>query len=75
MNLHQKGIHKGNMKVTVGGTVDVPPTLCPPPADASACVPAHVERTGAAVSNKSQRMGDGRPVAKNSLILFLEAAP
>jgi hypothetical protein len=72
MNLRQKGIHKGNMKVTVGGTEDVPPTLCPPPAYTSAYIPAHVERTGAAVSNKSQHIGDGRPVAENSLILFLE---
>jgi hypothetical protein len=75
MNLRQKRIHETNMEVTVGGAEDVPPTFCPPPAYASACVPAHVERTGAAVSNKSQRMGDGRPVTENSLILFLEAAP
>jgi hypothetical protein len=67
MNLCQKGIHETNMEVTVGGTEDVPPTLCPPP--------AHVERTGAVVSNKSQHMGAGRPVTENSLILFLEAAP
>ena len=75
MNLRQKGIHKANIKITVGGRVDVPPTLCPPPADAAAYIPSHVERTGAAVSNKSQRIGDGRPVAENSLILFLEPEP
>ena len=75
MNLRQKRIHKANLQITVGGRVDVPPTLCPPPADAAAHVPAYAERTGAAVSNKSQRMGAGRPVAENSLILFLEAAP
>jgi len=75
MNLRQKRIHKGKIIITVGGTEDVPPALCPPPAHASACVPAHVERTGAAVSNKSQRIGAGRPVAENSLILCLEVAP
>ena len=75
MNLHQKRMYKLKIKITVVGTEDVPPTLCPPNAHASACVPAHVERTGAAGANKSQRMGDGRPVAENSLILFLEAAP
>ena len=75
MNLHQKRIHKANIKITVGGTEDVPPTFCLPPADASAYIPAHIERLGAAILSKSQRMGDGRPVAENSLILFLEAAP
>jgi hypothetical protein len=75
MNTHQKRIHKGNMKATVGDREDVPPTLCPPTADAFACVPAHVKHIGAAVSSKSQRIGDGRPVAENSLILLLEAAP
>jgi len=71
MNIHQKRIHQANIKINVGGTEDVPPTFCLPPADASAYIPAHVERTGAAVSNKSQRTRAARPVAENSL----EAAP
>jgi hypothetical protein len=75
MNLRQKRIHKANIKINVGGTEDVPPTFCLSPADASAYIPAHAERTSSAVSSKLQCMGDGKPVAENSLILFLEAAP
>jgi hypothetical protein len=62
MNLHQGQIHIANIKITVGSTFAVPPAFCPPP--------VHVKRTGAAVSNKSQRMGTMRPVAEN-----MEATP
>ena len=75
MNLRQKGIRKANLQITVGGRADVPPTLCPPNAHASAHVPAHVERTGGAGLNEIERVGCARPVAENSLILFLEVAP
>jgi len=55
-----------------GGIDHVPPTGCLPPACASANVPAHVDRTGKAVTNKLDGMGTVRPVTLNGLILFLE---
>ena len=55
-----------------GGIVHVPPAGCPPPACASANVPAYVEPTGKAVTKKMNDMGTVRPVAVNDLILFLE---
>ena len=55
-----------------GGIVHVPPALCLPPARASAHLPAYVEPTGKAVTKKLNDMGTVRPVAVNSLILFLE---
>lgn len=54
-----------------GGIVHVPPALGLPPARASAHAPAYVERTGKAVTKKMNDMGTVRPVAVNSLILFL----
>jgi hypothetical protein len=75
MNRRQKGIHKANLQITVGGRVDVPPTLYPPHAHPATCVPAYVERTGGAGLNEIERVGYARPVAENSLILFLEVAP
>ena len=55
-----------------GGMVYVPPALCLPPACASAHVPAYVERTGKAGTNKSDAMWTVRPMVVNSLILFSE---
>ncbi len=57
-----------------GGIDHVPPALCLPPARASAHVPAYVELTGRAVTKKMNDMGTVRPVAVNSLFLFLELA-
>ena len=57
-----------------GGIAHVPPALCLPPARASAHVPAYVEGTGKAVTKKLKDMGTVRPVAVNSLILFLGLA-
>ena len=55
-----------------GGIVYVPPTDCLPPDCASAHVPAYVERTGKAVTNKSDDMWTVSPVTGNGLILFSE---
>ena len=56
----------------VGGTDNVPPTDCLPPACASAHVPAYVERTRRAVTKKMNDMWTVSPVTGNSLILFSE---
>jgi len=56
----------------VGGTDNVPPTGCLPPARASAHVPAYVERTGKAVTNKSDDMWTVSPVTGNGLVSFSE---
>lgn len=61
MNTRQKQMHKLKIKITAGGTEDVPPTFYPPPAYTSACVPTHVECTGSAGLNEIKRMGCARP--------------
>ena len=75
MNIHKKRIYKPKLKITAGGTDNVPPALCPPPAYASACVPAHVERTGEVVLNKLIGLGTASQVVENSPNLFLELTP
>ncbi len=57
--------------VNVVGTVYVPPALCLLPACASAHLPAYVEPTGVAVTNKLDGVGSVRPATVNGLILFL----
>jgi len=59
---------------SAGGIDHVPPTLCLPPARASAYIPAYVDPTGSAVTKKLNAMGTVRPVAVNGLILFLGLA-
>ncbi len=61
-------------KFHAGGIAHVPPAVCLPPAHASAHVSAYVERLGAAVTNKLDEIWTVRPIAGNSLILFLELA-
>jgi hypothetical protein len=55
-----------------GGIVYVPPAGCLPPVCASAHVPAYVDRTGKAVTNKSVDMWTVSPVTGNGLISFSE---
>ena len=59
-------------EIHAGGTLSVPPALCPPPACASAHVPAYVEHTGKAGTNNWDDVGTVRPMVVNSLILFSE---
>ena len=59
----------------VGGTDHVPPTVCLPPACASAHIPAYVERTGKAVTNKLDALQGMRPVMGKGLILFSGSKP
>jgi hypothetical protein len=74
MNIHQKRMYKLKIKITVGGTDNVPPMLCPPPAYAAACVPAHAKRIGRAGLNEIERMGCARPPMRNHPVLELGAA-
>ena len=69
MNIPQRN------EFTADGIVYVPPTACLLPAYISAHVPAYVEPTGKAVTNKSDDIGSVRPVAGNGLILFSELTP
>ena len=72
MNIHKKRMYKPKIKITVGGTLSVPPTPCPPPADAAACVPAHAKRLGAAGLNEIERVGCARPSMRNHPVLEWE---
>jgi hypothetical protein len=74
MNTHRKRNYRPKVKINAGGTDNVPPALCPPPAYASACVPAHVERTGRAGMNENGWMGCARPLMENRPVLKWEAA-
>ena len=58
-------------RYNAGGFAHVPPTVCLLPVRVSAYAPANVERTGKAGTNKSGDLRIVRPVAVNSLILFL----
>ncbi len=59
-------------EISAGGVDHVPPAGCLPSACPSACVPAHAERTGKAVTKKLNDMGPVRPMTVNSLISFSE---
>ncbi|CAG0965299.1 hypothetical protein ANAEL_00867 [Anaerolineales bacterium] len=72
MSFPQKQIKGMKKEINAGGTDNVPPTLCPPPAHISACVPAYAERTGKAVTKKLNDMGPVRPMTVNGLISFSE---
>jgi len=72
MNFTQKINVNQRNEFNAGGMVYVPPTGCPPPACASAHVPAYVERTGKAGTNNWDDVGTVRPVVVNGLILFSE---
>jgi hypothetical protein len=52
MTVMQKAFERMESKNNVGGTDYVPPTFCPRTAHTSACVSAHVERTGRAGTNE-----------------------
>lgn len=72
MNFLQKPFLLLEKEINAGGVDYVPPMVCLLPACASAIVPAYVERTGKAVTNKLDDMGTVRPVAVDGPILFLE---
>ena len=72
MSFPQKQINGMKKEINAGGTDNVPPTLYPPPAHISACVPAYAERTDRAVTNEMNNMGIVRHPGGNSPILFLE---
>ena len=72
MSFPQKQIKGMKKEINAGGTDNVPPTLCPPPAHISACVPAYAERTDRAVTNEMNNMGIVGHPGGNSPILFLE---
>ncbi len=72
MNFLQKSFLHLQKEISAGGFDHVPPAGCPPSACPSACVPAHAERTGKAVTNKSDDMWTVSPVTGNGLILFSE---
>jgi peroxiredoxin len=72
MNLPQNMNVPQRNEFNAGGMVHVPPTCCLPPVCASAHVPAYVELTGKAVTNKSDDMWTVSPVTGNGLILFSE---
>lgn len=72
MSFPRKQINGMKKEINVGGTDNVPPTLCPHPAPIPACVPAYAERTGRAVTNEMNGMGIVRHPGGNSPILFLE---
>ena len=72
MSFSQKQINGMKKEINAGGTLSVPPALCPPPAHISARVPAYAERTGRAVTNEMNGMGIVRHPGGNSPILFLE---
>ena len=74
MSFSKKQINGMKKEINAGGTDNVPPALCPPPAHVSACVPAYVERTRRAVTNATNGMGIGRHPGGNSPILFIEWA-
>ena len=72
MSFPKKQINGMKKEINAGGTDNVPPTLCPPPAHVSACAPAYAERTGVAVTNETNGMGIVRHPGENSPILFME---
>ena len=71
MSFSKKQINGMKKEINAGGTDNVPPALCPPPAHVSACVPAYVELTRRAVTNEANGMGIVRHPGENSPILFM----
>jgi hypothetical protein len=57
MSSPQKQNNGMKKEISAGGTDNVPPALCPPPAHVSACVPAYAECTGRAVTNETNDKG------------------
>jgi hypothetical protein len=74
MNIPKKQVKEIINEFNAGGTDNVPPALCPPTAYSSACVPAHVERTGGAVTNENKVSGIAGHPGGNSPISFPEWA-
>jgi hypothetical protein len=72
MNFFQKPFLLLKKEINAGGIVHVPPTGCLLSTYASACVTAHVERTGATVTKKLNDMGTVQPVTFNNSIWVLE---
>jgi hypothetical protein len=70
MNFLQKPFLVLEEEINAGGIDHVPPALCLLPAHTSAHVPANVEATGMAGTNKTREMGTVTPMTVNCLILF-----
>jgi hypothetical protein len=69
MTFRQKNLFQWNEMRNAGGMGNVPPASCPRAAHTSACVAAHVERTGRPEAKEILCERFGRPVEKNRLVL------
>ena len=73
MTFHEKQRIEIENEFKAGGTDNVPPACCIPPACTSACVPAHVECTGRPLGPSSDELRSVCRQSENLPILKQEA--